>query len=1468
MTELGKIAPIDFQNTGVIERNKRWGGGLQQMLEMKHYLELSPITVITNFISHVGFFKRYAALYGLSGTIGLKQEQDMLKDERMYKLHACQIPTSRKRKFYECKEVIVEGDREAWKNEIHLKIKEVTGKQSSRAALVLCEDICTAKEIEQFLLKKNTKSKQLTTYYGPGKRDFVNRNIFVSGDTIIATNLAGRGTDIKVSKEVNDHGGLFCLITFLPRNKRVEMQAFSRTARCGNPGSAQLILLASSLPHEYQYLDISSIRLLRALHETHRLNSMVKHDVQEVMLREDLFAKHCQYVHRVQAHFHKNKNMSVIVNSINEEWGQWLQTRQKSISQINESDLMADLKRTHEKWDSSLQMQMVHTSSDIPVLPGGNFIHLIKLGNRLAKSGKKDQKLAIECYRKATDIEKKCTPGHESKYTAIAYYNHAYCEINVHGDNDDKSGDKKTHIRTYITKAEDLLQVYVEETNVILHCVRTGGNKQTNENAEKSDFAKQMEVRLQVLQFVAKKIGESLQELEQLKRSGEDDIEAVPSSVFQLIPEPDIVTEEELLGLSQLGLEFVFEVKKKPRFCWEGLVVFALGIAEITVGVCLIILTEGIGSSIGAGLIAEGVSDCIDGTIGMVTGEWSWSQWATMKACSIAVSIATGGAGKFIEVAQEGEKIGEIAMKEFPKLTELGSEEPIKIAVKDAGKAVGKEIVQQGVMRGLGEVENLALEKIVHKIAEHVTEKSGVKKSLETAFSEENPLGLVVDQKFASRLPAGYCAEDKMSPVLKKEAIDFFSEVVNSVVASLVSQSEAFGQVMTTLSDLIYGISGHLKGKQASLLHLFELPLVLTSMNKAELELDQLFGHFEQNVVNYCIDPHQAKQVTGLKEFLAKHSAFAASEAIASEIKDSTIKYIGHSLDNEQSKALHDLLNGFAEKASEYLETILRKSFSSDQKLGKVVSVIFVAPHAVRGENDSVSSPSFTKAARYFETAMHEVIADLIHPFSYTDFEFKDTGFQGVLHSVVALISKTPQAIPIEISAEYYVSKLKYMFDCVPHNLYQYCEDHVISVQEPHTHIQRLQKHLTDFEVHDKLHDHCCQFLEGSKNIVKVASPKELSNMEDIKELKCVVALKKKLAEQTVESFTEAVASVLLQNLGWVANQALNRTVNGALAHHISEPQEALKAAREKVRYVGHTLSSFGSRRMTAEKVANRGTALFNSTVPLSQAELKVAADINGCQIELTDKFGHKRTIEPSSKEKLTEDSAKISLVEDKEGEYSIASDSKRKYELLEALTHGLNHFKSPEHHLDQSKLRQAIAEELMNSPSTWREHFETERMRADLQQHIAKILDLESFGSAFEAKVEEEHFKIGITIVDKDGKVLRPSERKDGEQITLIYIKDAKHPEGHYDRLVDGKHIEVDSKYGNCHYVAISEEVNRLRNTQLDGNSVRRAVAAEIASNPLKWHNHYRMKEKAGQSWFRRDKLLKGGAKAKKTKK
>ena len=467
------------------------------------------------------------------------------------------------------------------------------------------------------------------------------------------------------------------------------MLNFLRAARNGNPGSAQLILHESSLPNEYRGLDLAHIRRIRALKERERLDA-IRDDIKLVILREKLFAIHCSYLKYI--HDSNRKDKAVLAECINESWGQWLLTKQGAIMELKEKELKEELHGCHDHWSAYFALPKMPSHKTLC-----NFTHLVKLGNRLAKSGLYGEKRAIEFYTRAIEMELMFSRA--SKF------------------------------------------------------VPKGAGK-VKQAGEKSDLQTQMEVRLNVLDFVHKKIGKALEKIKEFKEKG-DDFEAIAMNSLEMIPNPDQITEDELLNLSHLGLEIVFAVKKKPRFSWGAVAVFVLGLVEIVAGVVVTAVTFGAGTEIGMGLIAEGVSDCIDGTIGMITGEFSWSQWATMKAVSIAVSIATFGVGKFIEkgaelakdgveIARETEKAStklvdkeaeEMGMKELPEVAEREEmKQAEKFTLKDAAKAVGKEVVEQGMMYGLGELENLALEKIVEKIAEAVTKDCGIEKSLMEAF--------------------------------------------------------------------------------------------------------------------------------------------------------------------------------------------------------------------------------------------------------------------------------------------------------------------------------------------------------------------------------------------------------------------------------------------------------------------------------------------------------------------------------------------------------------------------------------------------------------------------------------------------------------------------------------------------------------------------------------------------------------
>ena len=99
------IYPVDYESTGVIETNKKWGDGLQQFLEMKHRFPLSRMTLSTNFLSNIAFFERYGAnIFGVSGTLGNDAETAFLVNT--FSVQFVIIPPFKRRKVFELDGVI------------------------------------------------------------------------------------------------------------------------------------------------------------------------------------------------------------------------------------------------------------------------------------------------------------------------------------------------------------------------------------------------------------------------------------------------------------------------------------------------------------------------------------------------------------------------------------------------------------------------------------------------------------------------------------------------------------------------------------------------------------------------------------------------------------------------------------------------------------------------------------------------------------------------------------------------------------------------------------------------------------------------------------------------------------------------------------------------------------------------------------------------------------------------------------------------------------------------------------------------------------------------------------------------------------------------------------------------------------------------------------------------------------------
>lgn len=293
------IAPVDYQNTGMIHLSTQWGDGVHQFLQIKEKVAFRPESLITRFISNLGFFKLYqekGKIYGMTGTIGDENTQEMLSNE--YGINIAFIPKFKESKFEEYIGIISIGS----KNHLDAICKNIDEQTSKgRSVLVICEDIGSVKTLEeQINTNEGLKDCNIKSYFiGGEKQKSAIEEVVKPKDIIIATNLAGRGTDLKTLEELEANGGLHVIITFLPKNARVESQAFGRTARQGNDGSGIMIVDLNSVSNFLELdpnvtnMTVQYSRELRDEYETFRINENKTYKLAFVKCKDKVLREFC-----------------------------------------------------------------------------------------------------------------------------------------------------------------------------------------------------------------------------------------------------------------------------------------------------------------------------------------------------------------------------------------------------------------------------------------------------------------------------------------------------------------------------------------------------------------------------------------------------------------------------------------------------------------------------------------------------------------------------------------------------------------------------------------------------------------------------------------------------------------------------------------------------------------------------------------------------------------------------------------------------------------------------------------------------------------------------------------------------------------------------------------------------------------------------------------------------------------------
>ncbi len=239
-----EIVIVD-ESTGRLMPGRKWQNGLHQAIEAKENLPITSPTTDAARITVQRFFQQYKHLAGMTGTAWNGKRE--LK--KTYRLQVRRIPTDRKcvRKKWPTRVFVSQQAKYA---AIVESLTELLAQ--NRAVLVGTPSVAASERLSAALKEKNIKHEVLNARYHEIEAEIIARAGQKAAITI-ATNMAGRGTDIKLSPEVAQAGGLHVIATEMHSSARIDRQLVGRCARQGDPGTYQFFLsledeLLTSLP--------------------------------------------------------------------------------------------------------------------------------------------------------------------------------------------------------------------------------------------------------------------------------------------------------------------------------------------------------------------------------------------------------------------------------------------------------------------------------------------------------------------------------------------------------------------------------------------------------------------------------------------------------------------------------------------------------------------------------------------------------------------------------------------------------------------------------------------------------------------------------------------------------------------------------------------------------------------------------------------------------------------------------------------------------------------------------------------------------------------------------------------------------------------------------------------------------------------------------------------------------------------